>query len=49
MTEWGQPYLIKLGVQGFLLNLSLVFGLLSHVRFQPAEWRQERFNEFNEI
>lgn len=49
MTEQGQPYLIKFGVQGFLLNLSLVFGLLSHVRFQPPERRQERFNEFNEV
>lgn len=38
----GQPYLIKFGVQGFLLNLSLVFGLLSHVWFQPAERRHER-------
>ena len=40
--KMGQPYLIKFRIQGFLLNLSLVFGLLSHVWFQPAERRHER-------
>lgn len=50
MTKMGQPYLVKFRIQGFLLNLSLVFGLLSHVWFQPAERRHKRllwmgFNE----
>lgn len=29
-------YLVKLRIQRFLLNLCLVLGLFSHVRFQPT-------------